>query len=222
MDVQQAVRHARQLVAAHGLTGWTVVVTRAKRQAGVCRFATRQIGLSGPLTQLHDEAEVHDTILHEIAHALVGPRHGHDEVWRATARSIGCTGLRCSSPDAAQVPTPWVGVCAQGHSVGRHRRPTRVVSCARCRPGFSVEVLLEWRHHGRLVPMHPNYTAELAAILGSGARPGSVPVGGRVRIIVPGRFHGREGRVVARGRSQYRVQSGAQVLRVAFAGVEPA
>ena len=55
-----------------------VAYDSAKRRAGVCRFATQTLGLSAPLTTLHSEVEVRDTILHEIAHALVGPRHGHD------------------------------------------------------------------------------------------------------------------------------------------------
>ena len=33
--------------------------------------------------------EVRDTILHEVAHALVGPGHGHDTVWKATAAQVG-------------------------------------------------------------------------------------------------------------------------------------
>ena len=74
MDVEDAVAVARGLLAEHGLTGWSVVLDRAKTRAGVCRADRREIGLSAPLTALHSPEEVRDTILHEIAHALVGPQ----------------------------------------------------------------------------------------------------------------------------------------------------
>lgn len=221
MDTTAALTLARALLREHGLPDWTVVLTRAKRQAGVCRYATRQIGLSGPLTQLHDEAEVRDTILHEIAHALAGPQHGHDRVWRATALAIGCTGQRCSSPEAAQLPTAWVGTCPRGHTVGRHRRPVRVASCRQCRPGFSLDAVFEWAYHGRAAPMHPNYTAELAALRQGGGLPGLLRPGQQVRITVPGPVHGTLGQVVKRGRTSYHVRVGSLTYRVAFAGVEP-
>ena len=91
MEVTRALATGRRLLREHGLDDWTIVADRAKTRAGVCRFAQRQIGLSAPLTALHSDADVLDTILHEIAHALVGPQHGHDAVWRAKARAIGCT-----------------------------------------------------------------------------------------------------------------------------------
>jgi len=37
---------------------------------------------------------VRDTLLHEIAHALVGTAHGHDEVWKAKCLEIGAINLR--------------------------------------------------------------------------------------------------------------------------------
>jgi len=45
---------------------------------------------------LEDEALFLDTIRHEYAHALVwlrepGVRHGHDAVWKAACREVGCT-----------------------------------------------------------------------------------------------------------------------------------
>ena len=95
MEVTRALAVGRRLLREHGLDDWTIVADRAKTRAGVCRFARRQIGLSAPITALHYEDEVLDTILHEIAHALVGPQHGHDAVWRAKAREIGCSGERC-------------------------------------------------------------------------------------------------------------------------------
>ncbi|MBD3783249.1 MAG: SprT-like domain-containing protein, partial [Micrococcales bacterium] len=149
MEVQQALAMGRRLVREHGLDGWTVVADRAKTRAGVCRFARRQIGISGPLTTLHSESEVRDTLLHEIAHALVGPEHGHDAVWRETAVRIGCSGERCVPADAPRVPGDWVGRCPAGHERSRHRAPTRVMSCGRCSRTFDPQHLFSWTFRGR-------------------------------------------------------------------------
>ena len=159
MDLTAAVALAEELVAHHGLTGWTVVLDRAKRRAGVCDFRHQRIGLSAPLTQLHDEATVRDTILHEIAHALAGPRHRHDARWRRIALEIGCSGARCVDEDAPAVEAPWQGVCPAGHTVGRHRRPERVMTCSQCSRAFDLAHLLEWTHRGRATVMHPGTTS---------------------------------------------------------------
>ncbi len=221
MDLTDAYELAVSLCERHGLQGWRVELDTAKRRAGVCRYTDRVIGLSGPLTRLHDEAEVRDTVLHEIAHALVGPAHRHDAVWRATARRIGCSGRRCVPADAPRLQGAWVGVCPAGHTSDRHRRPERVVSCRRCSPSFSVDHVLQWTRHGRPAVMHPNYVAELEA-LRTGRRVAIVPPGTRVRVVVPGPYDGRVGRVVKRGRTRYHVHLPEGVLQVAFAGVVPA
>jgi predicted SprT family Zn-dependent metalloprotease len=221
MDRGAALRMARELVASHGLTGWRVQLDNAKRRAGVCRFDERVIGLSGPLTDLHSEADVRDTVLHEIAHALVGPAHGHDRVWRATAQRIGCSGKRCVDAESPRVSGAWIGTCPAGHVKDRHRRPERVMSCARCSPRFSVEHVFSWTFHGRPGAMHPNYEAELESLL-TGKPLRVLPVGARVRITVPGEHRGRVGRVVRLGRTSYHVRVTGGLLRVAFAGVEPA
>ncbi len=220
MDLRDAYALAEHLLEVHGLPAWTVAYDSAKRRAGVCRFATRTLGLSAPLTTLHSEAEVRDTILHEIAHALVGPRHGHDETWRRTAVAIGCSGERCVAADAPRVEAAWLGVCPAGHTIERHRRPERVMSCSRCRPQFDVAHLLSWTHHGRPGVMHPNYVAELDRLM-TGQRPTWIRVGGRARITADGEHHGLVGRVVKRGRTSYHLKIGSMVFRVPFACVEP-
>jgi len=224
VDVQDAVAMAEGLLAEHGLVGWTVVLDGAKTRAGVCRPGRREIGLSRPLTQLHAPEEVRDTVLHEVAHALVGTGHGHDAVWRATARRIGCTGRRTTS--APRPPGPWTGRCAAGHTSTRHRRPVRVVSCARCAPAFAVANLLTWTHHGREVPpaqIGADYAAEwrrVHALPGPGQLllPGPrLPVGARVRLGGGGRHAGATGVVVKRGRTRYHVRTRAGVLTAPFA-----
>jgi predicted SprT family Zn-dependent metalloprotease len=220
MELGAAFEMAVGLVRQHGLEGWRVEFDTAKRRAGVCRYAERVIGLSGPITKVHSEVEVRDTILHEIAHALVGPQHRHDEVWRRTAQSIGCTGQRCVPSEAPRIQGAWIGVCSAGHVKDRHRRPERVMSCGECRPGFSVDHVFEWTYRGRPASMHPNYQAELAALL-SGQPVRRLPVGARVRVVARGEFHGVEGRVVKVGRTSYHVKVRGGVLRVVFAGAEP-
>ena len=172
MDVERAVAMAEELVAEHGLSGWRVVLDRARTRAGVCRADRREIGLSAPLTALHSPAEVRDTVLHEIAHALVGPHHGHDAVWRATALRLGCSGRRTST--APRPDGPWRGTCPAGHSTTRHRRPARVLACGRCGGSFDPANVLRWTHRGQDVPleaMTPAYQREWArAQAGQSAR----------------------------------------------------
>ena len=204
MDMTQALSLARRLMAEHGLEGWTVVADRAKTRAGVCRFGSRQIGLSRPLTELHSEAEVRDTILHEIAHALVGPQHGHDQVWRAMATRIGSSGERCVSPESARVPGDWVGTCPAGHRSTRHKAPTRVVTCGRCARRFDVRHLIRWTYRGAVVPMPEAYAVQLRRLLGpaadaptrsAGTAPDSWRVGDVVRISADGPWSGLVGEV---------------------------
>ena len=152
MEIGAAREMARGLMDEHGLQGWQLIFDRAKRRAGVCRPGQRTIGLSRPLTELHDVAQVRDTVLHEIAHARVGAAHGHDAVWRAEARRLGGSGARLVAADAPRVPGRWVGVCPAGHEVDRMRRPASPVSCSRCSPRFSLEHLLAWSLDGEPIP----------------------------------------------------------------------
>lgn len=230
MDLRAALALADSLLAEHGLHDWTATLDRAKTRAGACRFASRQVSLSGPLTRLHSEREVRDTILHEIAHALVGPGHQHDAVWRATATRIGCSGDRCVSPDAPRVQGDWVGTCPAGHQRHRHRRPQRPQSCARCHPAFDARHLLTWTFRGRRVRMSPGYEAELALLQAVSARAVDGPPatvlrlapGSRARCLAPGRYYGVVGNVVKRGRTRYHLRVPAGILTVPFALVEAA
>lgn len=220
VDLQEAYEEATRLLHQHGLDDWRVRFDTAKRRAGVCRYHDRLIGLSAPLTRLHNEGEVRRTILHEIAHALAGPTAGHGPRWQAVARRIGVPPDRCLPEDAPRVPGAWVGVCSQGHLVERHRRPERLASCTRCSTTFTPEHLLTWTHRGLPAAMHPNYLAELAA-LQEGRRVTVLGVGASARVVLPGPYDGRVGTVVKRGRTSYHLRIREGVLRVPFAGVEP-
>ncbi|WP_097189062.1 SprT-like domain-containing protein [Ornithinimicrobium cerasi] len=173
MDLDAAARLARTLMDAHGLRDWRFEFDRAKVRAGACHFADRRITLSRHLTLAHDPDQVRETVLHEVAHALVGPRHGHDRVWRARALAIGATGERCyAGGDQPAVAGRWQGRCPAGHVVHRHRRPTVVLLCARCRGAATLDRVIDWTHDGRPVPereLGPRVAGVMARLRASGS-----------------------------------------------------
>jgi predicted SprT family Zn-dependent metalloprotease len=150
MDLITTHNKAFELMKKHGLVamGWTFKFDNAKRRFGVCRYRSRVIGLSRELTLLNSEAEVVDTILHEIAHALT-PRHHHDAVWRAKAIEIGCNGERCYSSDDVKTPKGnYEAICpCCKHTHAKFKAPskTKRASCGNCGNGkFDIAKLLIW------------------------------------------------------------------------------
>lgn len=145
MDLRDVETLARQLMSAHGLgREWSFAWDRAKRRAGHCRFHDSTITLSRHLMAIYPPELVREAILHEIAHALVGPRHNHDALWRATARRIGASGSTRIPQGAPAPAAPWLGTCPSGHTYTRHRRPHAAASCTLCSRQYDPRFAIEW------------------------------------------------------------------------------
>ena len=150
MDLFKAKELATILMSKHDLTskGWRFEFDNAKRRFGCCNHRYRKISLSKALVSINDEARVKNTILHEIAHALVGGGHGHDWVWRSKALEIGCDGKRCYTSENTVTPeSKYVAVCnGCGRTHKRHRKPTRTSACGTCCKGvFQSKYILEFK-----------------------------------------------------------------------------
>ncbi len=128
----------RYLKSAGNKRGWTFGFDLAPSRAGVCRYAESRIDLSVSYCLAATKAEIEDTILHEIAHAIVGPQHNHDAVWKSKAQEIGCAGERCHRVQHS-VPR-WVGECGCGQRWYRQTLQKRMVGtrmCAECKGTIS-------------------------------------------------------------------------------------
>lgn len=102
---------------------------------GLCVYHRRTIELSIHFVERNPEEEIRDTVLHEIAHALVGHRHGHGPVWQEKCLEIGARPVRCGQ---AEMPEgQWKARCGScGKQFDRHRKPRRLRGwfCQACGP----------------------------------------------------------------------------------------
>ncbi len=139
MNLTEAQELTEQYLRVHGLAqqGWTFAWLHKSRTFGQCSYTDREICLSRSATQVNDIAQVRNTIIHEIAHALT-PRHGHDAVWRRKCLDLGGDGKRCVDTNRDTVVVPpmkWIGRCPQcGWSAGRDRLTAKTRQHTICTP----------------------------------------------------------------------------------------
>jgi predicted SprT family Zn-dependent metalloprotease len=126
--------YATGLIHRHGLAGWRFAWNRRKTCMGLCRYERQTIELSAYFVARNPVEEIRDTLLHEIAHALVGPGHGHDAVWEAKCREVGAVPRRCG--EASMPAGAWQATCPGcAKRFNRHRRPRRgKYYCQPCGP----------------------------------------------------------------------------------------
>lgn len=143
-ELQRVRIWAEALITTHLDPSWSFAFDNAKRRAGLCDYTRKRISVSRYLAARYDDDDNHQTLLHEVAHALAGPGAGHGARWRSIARDLGYVGGTTHHGETATELAPWVGVCAAGHTAYRHRRPTRATSCALCAPRFDERFAFTW------------------------------------------------------------------------------
>ena len=143
--VVKTIELAFSYLKRYELNDWIFVVDNAKKRGGQCRYKQKTISMAEGFILHASTDEIKDTILHEIAHALVGSKHGHDEVWQAKAKEIGCSAERTHSVKFSQ-PNYYIK-CVNTQSCGMRIKRQRVkVSslqrngsyCNRCGGGLIV------------------------------------------------------------------------------------
>lgn len=124
---------ARRVLDAFGLADWSFGFDNARRRLGACHYNQLLITMSRHYVARNDSVALRQTMLHEVAHALVGPGHGHGPAWMAMARRVGCRPVRCGVADMP--PGRFVSTCGGcSRLFRRHRRAGRKMWCRRCGP----------------------------------------------------------------------------------------
>lgn len=138
MYLEDAENLALTLMEDHGIGNtWSFAFDNAKMRCGCAKFKIRTITLSRYYVERNDEANVRDTILHEIAHVRAGAAAGHGRTWQMWAIRLGARPERCAMN--VDMPEGNVeGLCDPGCTVRhtRHRMPPKrlldAYQCNRC------------------------------------------------------------------------------------------
>ncbi len=152
-ELARVEKWADALIRLHLDPSWSFGFDNAKSRLGKCDYTSKTITISRYLIPMLDDDEVHQTLLHEVAHAIAGSAAGHSKEWMRIARDLGYEGgVRHQSYGATHL-APWVGQCPNGHTVYRHRKPTSVASCSKCSREFDKRFLIAWQHREITVSM---------------------------------------------------------------------
>ena len=112
---------AEALISSHLDSSWTFGFDNAKRRAGQCDYTRRRITVSRYLSARYDDDTNHQTLLHEVAHALAGATASAT----SAARPIAARPPSNSPPGSGCVrPGMWPTVIV-GHRVRPHAHDAR-------------------------------------------------------------------------------------------------
>jgi predicted SprT family Zn-dependent metalloprotease len=133
LDLTDIASLVRDEMNKAGLTDWYFEWDRGKTRAGACHYRHKKITLSEVIfSKKENAADVLSTILHEIAHALVGPNvPAHGWEWQRMARSLGIVPDRCHSYDTGA--GRYIGTCGCETPHYMHRRPKYLQDSFKCR-----------------------------------------------------------------------------------------
>lgn len=153
MDRARLIAIAGELFKQHGLDacGWRLEFRNYGHRLGSCCSRRRIIALDAFYADQNTEFNVFDTLLHECAHALVGPYHGHGPIWKAMARKLGCIPKACGKMGILIRPGKYQATCPTcARQFHKYRRPKYVTAyyCPSCGPEngrlvFAVQVVSE-------------------------------------------------------------------------------
>ena len=146
MDLLEAKKLCISLMVHHDLTfdNWYFKWSHGRTQYGTCSSRTTTITLSKVLVPLMSDSAVRNTILHEIAHAIVGCHHGHNNVWKRKAIEIGCNGTRTNNHGIAnKVQAKYKAQCSSCGATHTKHRASRALHACTCHRKRNPHIVMD-------------------------------------------------------------------------------
>ena len=134
MNLQEFEAIAARELLRHGLQDWSFGWASTKRRQGVCKYRDRRIEIAEYYATHNLPEKVLDTLLHEIAHALAGPKARHGPAWKAVATKLGASPRAYDTcRETVVMPGDWQATCeACNRTYHKYKRPQSLTGY-RCR-----------------------------------------------------------------------------------------
>jgi hypothetical protein len=132
MNEIEITDYVNELFNKYNLYDWSFNFDNAKRRFGLCSYRRKLITISKPLSMVNKKEIIIDTILHEIAHAIIGSGYGHNHIWVRKALEIGCSGKRCYGREVITPSKKWIATCPNCKRVIERHRKINTLACGRC------------------------------------------------------------------------------------------
>lgn len=105
--------------------GWTYGIEQTRYRFGVADFKNKQLRISAPFILVNGEAELLDTIRHEIAHVRAGIAAGHGRLWKIQAITVGARPEACCGKNVVAPDMKYHAICPKcSHKFKVTRLPT--------------------------------------------------------------------------------------------------
>lgn len=148
MKTKDIEKLQKELFIKYNLNDWEFKFDNSKKRFGICSYRKKIISLSKELCVLNDKEIVTDTLLHEIAHAIVGHGNGHNKIWQRKAIEIGCNGQRCYDENVTMPKKKWKGICPGCNKIIYRYRKILTLACGRCcGKNWSIDYQFIWENN---------------------------------------------------------------------------
>ncbi len=134
MRQSQVTQLMRKHMDNNGLQDWKIGFKRSKNILATCYYDKKEIRIAKWYYEMNDCKAITRTILHEIAHALLGWGFGHSIAWVHKCRQIGLKNpSQYADREKHNSPAPkYAGSCGT-HNFRAERKRKRNGICSLCR-----------------------------------------------------------------------------------------
>ena len=166
MDLRELETIAERELLKHGLHDWSFGWARTKRRQGACNYQSKRIEIAEYYATHNLPEKVLDTLLHEIAHALAGPKARHGPAWKAVAKKLGASPRTYDTcRETVVIPGDWQATChACNKTHHKYKRPQSLTGY-RCRCAARMSLSFQFLGDPALQPGVP-MTIEQSAVEG--------------------------------------------------------
>lgn len=135
MNETEVIHLGNSLLKEHNLEDWIIDISKTQSCIGQCFYHEKTIKFSKFFLD-NSEEKIKNIILHEIAHALVGPQHGHNRVFKNKCYEIGTEASSRTTTLKSDKIINYEVYCSNNcfKPLQRNRMPTKLIGrkCCKC------------------------------------------------------------------------------------------